>query len=184
LNLHNETLKASLAAAQAAASAERSPVSRGPDLQSKVDALTAELTQSTSTLQKIWHILPSPDRRYSSGLADARTGKSNVAAASPSAAVNFAALQQLYSPGAPAQSTFNNPDEVLARIRGMVDDGKILVERIVRHGTERELLKSNAARAGRLVEESRSSLATYQRYVPGRGVHADRQGKWQYWRTD
>jgi hypothetical protein len=163
LNLHNETLKASLAAAQAAVSTDRSSINRGPDQRAQIDELRGELTQATSALQKIWHILPSSERRYASGLADPRSGRSNLSLASPSAALDFAALQQLYSPTASGQTPYSGPDEIISRIRGMIDDGKILVERVVRHGTERELLKSNAARAGRLVEESRSSLATYQR---------------------
>jgi hypothetical protein len=51
---------------------------------------------------------------------------------------------------------------MLNRVRGMVDDGRLLVERVCRLGQERELLKQNAARAKRLAEDSRASLETYQ----------------------
>ena len=51
---------------------------------------------------------------------------------------------------------------MLSRVRGMVDDGRLLVERVVRSGQERELHKNNAVKAKKLVEDSRHSLETYQ----------------------
>ena len=52
---------------------------------------------------------------------------------------------------------------MLSRVRGMVDDAKLLVERVCRLGQERELLKGNAARAKKLAEDSQAALQTYQR---------------------
>ena len=92
-------------------------------------------------------------------MVDPKTGMSNTSMVSPSRAVNFAALQQLYTPH---DEGFSGIDEMLNRVRGMVDDGRLLVERVCRLGQERELLKQNAARAKRLAEDSRASLETYQ----------------------
>lgn len=72
-------------------------------------------------------------------------------------------MQELYGPrqGEPVGSIA----EALERIKGLVQDGKLLVDRIVRMGKEREILKTNAAKAKKLVEDSTRNLETYQQYV-------------------
>lgn len=128
-------------------------------LQNQVDALSTELESIAGQFNEVWSILPLPSRRVNANLVDFRTGVSNTALESPSKTINFAALQQVYMP---TDEKFSGIDEMLNRIRGMVDDGRLLVERVVRMGAERELLKNNAAKAKKLVEDSRHSLKTYQ----------------------
>ncbi|KAK4687380.1 hypothetical protein P7C73_g2748, partial [Tremellales sp. Uapishka_1] len=164
LSLRNESLSTSLTAAQQAVSKMSSPSSSESTsaLQSKVAALTTELETIAGQFNSVWALLPHPDNRKMAGLVDITTGSSNSSLASPSKAINFAAMQQLYTPRG---GQFEGIDEMLNRVRGMVDDGKVLVERVVRLGKERELLKSNAVRAQKLVEDSRHSLETYQQQV-------------------
>jgi hypothetical protein len=145
----------------AAQTAVSSVSNTGPSttvLQNRVNALTAELESIAGQFNDVWGILPHPSRRHSAGLTDPH-GASNRSLVSPSKAIDFAALQQVYTPN---QEQFSGIDEMLTRVRGLVDDGKLLVERVVRLGKERELLKSNAVRAQKLVEDSRHSLETYQ----------------------
>ena len=131
-------------------------------LQNRVDALTAELESIAGQFNEVWSLLPHPSRRIDAELIGRRTGASNTTLMSPSKAVDFAALQQVYMP---TTEEFSGIDEMLNRIRGMVDDGRLLVERVIRLGKERELLKSNATKAKKLVEDSRHSLETYQQCV-------------------
>ncbi len=159
LQLRNESLSTSLAAAQSAVSTMSTSSNSTKALQNQVDALSTELESIAGQFNEVWSILPHPSRRVDADLIDPRTGSSNTALVSPSKAVNFAALQQVYIP---TDEKFRGIDEMLNRIRGMVDDGKVLVERVVRLGKERELLKNNAAKAKKLVEDSRHSLETYQ----------------------
>lgn len=128
-------------------------------LQNRIDSLSTELDSIAGQFNEVWRILPPPSRRAQADLIDPRTGQSNSALTSPSQAINFAALQQLY---VPHNEGFSGIDEMLNRVRAMVDDGRLLVERCCRLGSERELLKQNAARAKKLAEDSRASLETYQ----------------------
>ena len=121
-------------------------------LENELDAIARQLTET-------WPILPSTDRRFAAGLVE-RSGSSDSAMMSPSKTVDLAALQAMYTP---SKDQFGGIPEFVKRVRGVVDDGKVLVERVVRLGQEREVLKSNAAKAKKLVEDSRSSLETYQR---------------------
>ena len=132
-------------------------------LQSRVDALTAELDSIAGQFMEVWSILPSPAKRQQADLVTA-SGSPNLAAASPTRNVNFAALQDLYRPSG-SKEDFKGIDEMLRRVRGMVDDGKILVSRMEKLNMEREVHKSNAAKAKKLVEDSRQSLETYQQQV-------------------
>jgi hypothetical protein len=159
LKLRNESLSTSLAAAQSAVSSMSTTSTSTRTLQNQVDALTAELESIAGQFNEVWSILPHRSRRVEAELIDPRTGASNTDLMSPSKNVNFEALQQVY---VPSDEKFSGIDEMLNRIRGMVDDGKLLIERVVRLGKERELLKSNAAKAKKLVEDSRHSLETYQ----------------------
>lgn len=130
-------------------------------LQTRCDALTTELESIAGQFNEVWAIIPPLSRRIDAHLA-APDGSSNRGSVSPSAPLNFGALQQLY---APTNEQFAGIDEMLNRVRGMVDDGKVFVERISRLQQEREIYKSNAAKAKKLVEDSRSSLETYQKQV-------------------
>lgn len=130
-------------------------------LQIRCDALTAELDSIAGQFNEVWTILPPLSRRVDAKLANT-DGSTIDRVQSPTTSLNFAALQQLYTPN---KEKFGGIDEMLERVRGMVEDGKVLVQRVVRLGQEREMYKSNAAKAKKLVEDSRGSLETYQQQV-------------------
>jgi hypothetical protein len=159
LNLRNESLSTSLHAAQAAMSQQASSSDSTKVLKNRIDSLTTELDSIAGQFNEVWRILPPTSRRAEADLIDPRTGQSNSSLISPSRALKFAALQQLY---VPHNENFSGIDEMLNRVRALVDDGKSMVERCCRLGSERELLKQNAARAKKLAEDSRASLETYQ----------------------
>ncbi|OCF31696.1 hypothetical protein I316_06703 [Kwoniella heveanensis BCC8398] len=162
LTLRNESLSSSLQAAQNAVLSMSSDSANTKALQSRIDALTSELNSIASQFTAIWTSLPPPSRRAQADLIDPRTGQSNGALSSPSRAINFAALQELYKPH---NEQVGGIDETLKRIMGVIEDSKLLVARTVRMGQERELLKGNAAKAKKLVEESTKNLETYQQQV-------------------
>ena len=158
MNLRNESLSTSLNAAQSALSSTSTSNEASKALQSKVDALTSELDSIAAQFDKVWPLLPPPQKRKAAELLDA-SGKSNGGIMSPSRPLNFAALQQLY---VPTNEKFTGMDEMVSRIKGMAEDGKMLVERVIRCDREREVHKHNALKAKKLVEDSRHSLETYQ----------------------
>jgi hypothetical protein len=162
LTLRNETLSSSLNAAQTAVSSMKATSDSNKSLQNRVNALTNELDSIAGQFTEVWPIIPRPNRRAQASLIDLTTGQSNAALASPSRALDIAALQAVYNP---TDERFAGIDEMLNRVRGMVDDGKLMVERLVREGQEKELHKTNAARAKKLAEDSRRALETYQQYV-------------------
>ncbi|ORX36527.1 Up-regulated during septation-domain-containing protein [Kockovaella imperatae] len=162
MSLRNESLSTSLAAAQSNISSLASSSASTKTLQNRINSLEAELESIAGQFNEVWSILPSRSKRAEAELVDPRTGLSNASLASPSRAVNFAALQAVYTPN---NEGFAGIDEMLKRVRGMVDDGKLLVERVCRLGQERELLKANAARAKKLAEDSQAALQTYQQQV-------------------
>ncbi|WWC68630.1 uncharacterized protein I206_102561 [Kwoniella pini CBS 10737] len=162
LSLRNESLSSSLQAAQTAVSSISSDSNQTKVLQAKVEGLSSELESIAAQFNSIWSILPPPSKRMQAELIEPRTGNSNSSLASPSKALNFAALQDLYQPHHEQVGDIN---ETLSRIRGVVEDSKILVQRTIKMGQERELLKGNAAKAKKLVEESAKSLETYQQQV-------------------
>ena len=159
LTLRNESLTDSLNAAQSAVSSFNSTNDTTRSLQRRVDSLTAELDSIAGQFNEIWSILPLPSRRADAELVDAHTGLPNFSISSPSRAIDVAALQKVYQSH---DESFAGIAEMINRVRGMVDDGKLLVDRVVRLGQERELLKTNAARAKKLAEDSRAGLETYQ----------------------
>ncbi|WWD16501.1 hypothetical protein CI109_100927 [Kwoniella shandongensis] len=163
LSLRNESLSTSLNAAQTAVTSLSSESSSSTKtLQAQVKGLTSELDSIASQFTSIWSLLPPPSRREQADLVDPRTGASNPDFASPSRSVDFSALQALYTPH---EEQVGGINEMLSRIKGLIDDGKMMVERVVRMGKERELLKQNAAKAKMLVEASTHSLETYQQQV-------------------
>jgi len=126
-----------------------------------VDALTRELQSIASQFDSVWTLLPPPQKRRAADLLDP-SGRSNHGLVSPNQSLNFQALQQLY---VPTNEKFAGMDEMVSRIRGMAEDGKVLIERVIRCDKEREVHKHNALKAKKLVEDSRHSLETYQQSV-------------------
>jgi hypothetical protein len=81
--------------------------------------------------------------------------------------MDFEALRAVYSPRMDRHQSDRNRglEEVAQRVKLLIADGQLLAERVSRASKERELLKNNATRAQRLVEESSNSLQTYQKWV-------------------
>ncbi|GFZ42574.1 hypothetical protein JCM24511_00290 [Saitozyma sp. JCM 24511] len=163
LSLRNESLSTSLNAAQSAVTSMNSTSANAKSLQTKVDALTAELDSIAGQFTEVWSLLPPLSRRVEASLANPSDGTTDRSIASPTKPVDFKALEALYAK--PNSERFGGIDEMVRRIRGMVDDGKIMVERMVRMEKEKEVHKGNAAKAKKLVEDSRKNLETYQQQV-------------------
>ncbi|WVO13271.1 hypothetical protein L204_100884 [Cryptococcus depauperatus] len=164
LTLHNESLSTSLTAAQATLSSLPSP-DTSQATQVRIDSLTSELEEMSKQLALVWPLLPTRSLREKADLIDPRTGASNRALASPSNTVNFEALQSLYSSHSSVDGKVGSVPEALERIKWMVEDGSLLIDRVVRMGKEREVLRANAAKAKKLVEDSTRNLETYQKQV-------------------
>lgn len=162
LTLRNESLSTSLSTAQRNLSGLASP-NASQTTDQHIQVLTTELEEIASQFASVWPLLPPRSLREKVDLIDSRTGSSNRAFASPSKSINFEALQELYS--SRQAEPVGSIAEALERIKGLVQDGKLLVDRIVRMGKEREVLKTNAAKAKKLVEDSTRNLETYQHQV-------------------
>ena len=124
-------------------------------LQSKIDSLEHELESIAGQFNEVWSLLPSKARRAEAELVDPRTGMSNSGLISPSRSVNFAALQQVYKPNG---ESFAGIDEMLRRVRGMADDGKLLIERVCKLGAERETLKASASRSRQVADSTQKGM--------------------------
>lgn len=131
---------------------------------------TDELSTINVALAKAWRVLPAPGARADAGLS-ARVLSPGV---SPNSPVDFAALQKAYIN--PPADEYTGVNDLVTRIKGVVEDGRIMADRMGRMEVEKERHKANAARAAKLVEDSRHSLETYQRQVDilkGRLAHAN-----------
>lgn len=138
-------------------SRDMSSVSTNPVLESKATTLEAELSNITDRLTKLWVILPTPRARAEAGLMD-------PGVVSPNSVVDFAALQRAYA-GPTNKERYAGIDDLVSRVRDIVDDGRLMVERMARMETDKERHKANAAKAAQLVDHSRDALATYQNQV-------------------
>lgn len=163
----NASLKRALAEAEAIAARRKSIAENAlppAEYEAKIQALRAEIDAQDEVMEEIWSLLPSASARLASGLVEKDTEKLKASVASPSTEIDYEALRVLCKSPAPGSvDRFTGPKEMARRTRNILEDGQVLVERVTRAGKERELLKSNAARAQRLVEESQANLRTYQR---------------------
>jgi hypothetical protein len=169
LESENASLKRALTEAEGVASRRKSiipvPTSVADSEQAaQMKELRGQLDAQETILQSLWAMLPNAISRTETGLVDKSTDKLKSQIASPSVDIDFEALRTIYqSPPSITQGRYTHPQEIIHRIKLMLEDGQVLVERVMRAGRERELLKSNAARAQRLVEEGQVNLKTYQR---------------------
>jgi hypothetical protein len=169
LESENASLKRAVTEAESVASRRKSIVPMptsvaDPDQAARIKDLRSDLDTQGAVLQSLWAILPRAHARMETGLVDRSTDKLKAQIASPSVDIDFEALRMIYqSPSSSDGGQYTHPQEIVQRIKLMIEDGQVLVERVIRAGKERELLKSNAARAQRLVEEGQINLKTYQR---------------------
>lgn len=144
----------------------RAAKSTSDEAASRLRALRAEMDAQDVVMEELWTILPTPASRRATGLVDAVTDQLTPQVSSPAMECRPEALRGLYSPAPPAgQEGYAGVQETARRVRTLIEDSKVIVERAVQAGKERELFKNNLARAQRLVEEGHMSLATYQRWV-------------------
>jgi hypothetical protein len=134
------------------------------DLAGELHALRQDRERNKALIADIWSVLPDPELRRKIGPVDSHTGKFSEQLASPSVDMDFDALRGLYaSVRKDSAIPHRGLEDVLEHVRLLIADGQLLAERISRSSKERELLKSNATRAQRLVEDSSNSLHTYQK---------------------
>jgi hypothetical protein len=169
MNLENEnsSLKKALNETETALQRQKTaaPVlAASSDNAAKIETLRRELDSQDALMEQIWALLPVTHTRLQTGLIDRNTNKLKDQVVSPSVDIDYEALRLLYSSSPhPNEERYSGPQDIVGKIKLMMEDGQILVERVVRSGKERELLKSNALRAQRLVEEGQANLKTYQR---------------------
>ncbi|KAJ9108947.1 hypothetical protein QFC21_000269 [Naganishia friedmannii] len=165
LESENAQMHAALAAAENQAW-NRAAISSSNEAASRLKALRADMEAQDVVMEELWTILPTPASRRATGLVDAVTDQLNPQVTSPAVECRPEALRGLYSPAPPAgQEEYAGIQETVRRVRTLIEDSKVIAERTVQAGKERELFKSNLARSQRLMEESHASLATYQRQV-------------------
>ena len=86
---------------------------------------------------------------------------------------NFPSLLQSNGAGSPYPGLQAFAD----RVKAVVEDGKLLVERTAKYAKERDIHKSNSERAQRLVQESRAGLERYQSQVRALEERLEAEGK-------
>ncbi|KAJ9125441.1 hypothetical protein QFC22_000402 [Naganishia vaughanmartiniae] len=163
LESENAQMHAALAAAENQAW-DRAANSSSNESATRLKALRAEMEAQDVVMEELWTILPTPASRRATGLVDAVTDELNPKVTSPAMECRLEALQGLYSPAPPDQrEDYAGVQETVRRVRTLIEDSKVIAERTVRAGKERELFKNNLAKSQRLLEESHARLAAYQR---------------------
>lgn len=169
LENENSSLKRALNEAETAIIQQKSALAvtaTSSDHAAKVETLRRELDSQDALMEEIWALLPVTHARLQTGLVDRSTNKLKDQVVSPSVDIDFEALRTLYSSSPhPNEERYSGPEHIVNKIKMLMEDGQVLVERVIRSGKERELLKSNALRAQKLVEEGQANLKTYQRSV-------------------
>lgn len=130
----------------------------------RLEALRRDMAVNDVVIGDLWTLLPTPASRRATGLIDAVTDKIKPNITSPAMECKAESLRGLCEP-APAtrREEYAGVQEAVRRVKTLIEDSKVVVERTIQAGKERELFKSNTARAQRLIEESQASLMTYQR---------------------
>jgi uncharacterized phage infection (PIP) family protein YhgE len=162
LESENAQMHAALATAENQAWSRAATVSNGDT--KRLEALRREMDANDVIIEDLWTILPTPASRRATGLIDVVSDKIKPSVVSPATECKPEALRALCEP-APAlqREDYAGVQETARRVRTLIEDSRAIFERAIQAGKERELFKSNTARAQRLIEESQSSLATYQR---------------------
>ncbi|KAL7416620.1 Up-regulated during septation-domain-containing protein [Mrakia frigida] len=145
----------------------------------------AEYETTKAQLQSLWAILPSKPasalspRTPSLGTShrsNDSTSSRSMPTPSPSD-FNFPALSQSYANGNGSSAPYPGLQAFADRVKALVEDGKMLVERTAKYAKERDIHKSNSERAQRLVQESRAGLERYQSQVRALEERLSAEGK-------
>lgn len=90
---------------------------------------------------------------------------------------NFPALSNSYLSGNGPNAPYPGLQAFADRVKAVVEDGRLLVERTAKYAKERDIHKSNSERAQRLVQESRAGLERYQSQVRALEERLEAEGK-------
>ncbi|KAF8437196.1 Up-regulated during septation-domain-containing protein [Boletus edulis BED1] len=136
-----------------------------------------EVADVVALLQPVWAVLPAPELRSVKlhtprHLRGASTASSSGGGHSkpglPSLSdMDIRSLKALYDPKS-SQTAVGGPfslEAFVARVQALVIDDRTLIERLIRSAQAHDLLKKNAERARKLVEDSNVALETYQKQV-------------------
>ncbi|KAG6373773.1 Up-regulated during septation-domain-containing protein [Boletus reticuloceps] len=136
-----------------------------------------EVADVVALLRPVWAVLPAPELRSVKlhtprHLRGASTASSSGGGHSKSGLpslsdMDIRSLKALYDPKSP-QTAVGGPfslEAFVARVQALVIDDRTLIERLIRSAQAHDLLKKNAERARKLVEDSNVALETYQKQV-------------------
>ncbi|WOO83940.1 uncharacterized protein LOC62_05G007457 [Vanrija pseudolonga] len=158
LNKQNDGLAADLETAHREITGRKKAGDADPvATNAKIAELETKLSAINSQLSSVWTILPSSESREQAGF-------SSPSVVSPNATVNFAALQRAYAEPA-TREEFPGVNALADRVRTLIADGRLMIERMTRMEVDKERHKANAAKAAQLVQDSSRSMETYQRQV-------------------
>ncbi|KAF5392932.1 hypothetical protein D9757_001216 [Collybiopsis confluens] len=151
------------------------------------DFSSPEAVSILSALKSLWLILPSPEARAAKFASSrerafrAGTGPSSPtmgnAPSSPGGGaksisdLDVRSLRSLYDSTTKNPSALSSPQSeftlqsFISRVQSLLNDDRLLIERLLRFAQAHDLLKKNAERAQKLASEANSALETYQRQV-------------------
>jgi chromosome segregation ATPase len=107
-------------------------------------------------LQRLWSDLPSPKARAEAGFSH------NKGITSPSTVIDFGSLHRAYEG---SNDKYTNVDDLMSRVRDLVEDGRLMVDRMKRMDADNRRHKNNAELASKLVTESAAGLSKYKEQV-------------------
>jgi hypothetical protein len=130
-------------------------------------------------LRPLWNILPSVEARAQKLGALAKGNPRSPKLGHIKSAENSNSLSLSELDVRSLKSLYNDPngfsspgmngeysiEEFAKRVQALVNDDRLLVERLIRFAGAHDLLKSNAERAQKLAHESSFGLETYQKQV-------------------
>ena len=122
-----------------------------------------------AALRGLWIVLPSVEARVSkmskgNSLAPVSSGVSQSLSD-----LDVRALKSLYDPKAgftsPTVTGEFSVEDFITRVQALIADDRALVERLIRFAQSHDLLRNNAERAQKLVQDSNKGLEMYQMQV-------------------
>lgn len=96
---------------------------------------------TVAELEALWSILPSKTAASSSIRRNNASLSSRHAPSSPGLDLDFNALTSAYAVGNDESSPYPGVQALAARVRSVIEDGKLLVERTAKFARERDIYK-------------------------------------------
>lgn len=145
---------------------------------------SAEHEATIAQLETLWAILPartatglSPSISLASHRQNLSTSSSRTPPTPSPSEVDFPNLVTAYATGNGTATPYLGLQAFSDRVRGLVEDSCVLLDRAAKYARERDTHKKNSERAQRLVQESRAGLETYQRQVRALEERLQTEGK-------